>query len=193
MIRQYSFFDGGTIEFDDGRSVRELLAYAFDEFGYYEPFGMETVTLFQGHHSSGGSGRFTTDPDRSCAEEIENCSDLFFAYHVPEKFYYAEGGWGHHMRALGNHPVLEDPVPLNLRFEDFRHTVVFSGKLTMREVIRMFQETDYISADVVNVTVRAINPYQEPYVIAFSDPALDLDLIRFEKMLPDAVTTLEIG
>ena len=192
MLKKYSFFDGETIEFDDSRSVRELLERAFDEFGYYEPFGMETVTLFQSLHSSGSTGWFTTDPEKSCAEEIENGDDLHFAYHKPGVFYYAEGGWGHHMQALGNHPELEEPVALRLQFDDFKNTVVFSGKLTLRKVIEMFREADYISADADKVTVRAINPYQEPYEIAFSDPRLDLDLVSFEKTLPDAVTTLEI-
>ena len=47
MKQKFFFFDGGEIEFDDRRSVKELIEYAFESFGYYEPMGMEIVTLFQ--------------------------------------------------------------------------------------------------------------------------------------------------
>ena len=39
MIRKYKFPGEGSLEFDDNKTVSELLEYAFDKFGYYEPFG----------------------------------------------------------------------------------------------------------------------------------------------------------
>ena len=41
MIQKYSFFNEDIIEFDDTRSVKELIQYAFEQFDYYEPAGME--------------------------------------------------------------------------------------------------------------------------------------------------------
>lgn len=191
MIKTYKFCEG-TIEFDDAKSVRELIHYAFDQFDYYEPFGMDIVTLFQCHHSASNTGWFTTDLDRSCAEEIEDGDWLCFAYHMPGVFNYAEGGWGHHMRSLGNHPELTDPTPLHLRFEDFDHTVVFNGKYTFREIVRLFQNAGYIPEDAHMLVIRAINPYQDPYCIFFSDAILDADLVRFEQALPNAATIIDI-
>lgn len=51
MKNEYYFFDGGRVEFDDNKSVRELIRYAFDKFDYYEPLGMDIVTVFQSHNS----------------------------------------------------------------------------------------------------------------------------------------------
>lgn len=137
MIREYRFFDGGTIRFDDKRTVGELLRAAFDEFGFTEPFGMDIVTLYQPAFAKGSyTGWFTTDKLNSCAKEIEKADDLYFAYCKPGVFYFAEGGWGHHMIKLGNRPKLEDPVAISLRFEDFHHTVVIAGKFTFGDIIR---------------------------------------------------------
>ena len=48
MIQKYKFCNNEDfVYFDDEKTVKELLCYAFDSFGYYEPFGMEIVTLFQ--------------------------------------------------------------------------------------------------------------------------------------------------
>ena len=116
MIKNYTFFDGGTISFDDEKKVKELIRYAFDEFDYYEPIGIEYVTIFQCHHSKTNTGWFTKDTNNSCCDEIENPDELCFAYYVPEVFYFAEGGWGHHMRELGNHPEIPNPVDIKLRF-----------------------------------------------------------------------------
>lgn len=44
MLRTYEFCAEKPIQFDDERTVGELIQYAFDEFDYYEPFGMDIVT-----------------------------------------------------------------------------------------------------------------------------------------------------
>ena len=49
-------------------------------FDYYEPAGMELVTIFQSHNSKTNVGWFTTDTSRSCEEEIEDTDWLCFAY-----------------------------------------------------------------------------------------------------------------
>lgn len=51
MIQKYKFEgENDFIEFDDSKSVKELINYAFDKFDYFEPAGIEIVTLFQCHH-----------------------------------------------------------------------------------------------------------------------------------------------
>jgi len=193
MIVKYHFFDGGDIEFDSTKSVKELIRYAFERWGYYEPLGMEIVTIFQAHHSKSSVGWFTTDTSRSCSEEIENCKELCFAYHLPYTFYFAEGGWGHHMAMLGNHPVINNPVSLHLRFNDFDNTVVINGGYSFGDIIRYLQKGDYLPENVNSLLVRAINPYMKPYLISLDDPIMKVALMEFEKALPDSVTIIDIG
>ena len=47
MERTFTFSGEGPLSFDNTKSVKELIQYAFDVFGYEEPAGMEIVTLFQ--------------------------------------------------------------------------------------------------------------------------------------------------
>lgn len=180
MIREYTFYDDGTLEFDDTRSVRELIQYAFDEFGYFEPLGMEIVTIFQCHHSKTNVGWFTIDVGKSCAEEIENRDELCFAYHLPNVFYFAEGGWGHHMKELGNHPKLENPVSLKIKFDDFYNTVVINGKYTFNDVISFLKKGEYISDRCSMLKVYLIGILNNEYVIPFSDEIMDVRLVDFK-------------
>nr|WP_302286889.1 hypothetical protein [Catenibacterium mitsuokai] len=46
MIQEYNFFRENTLKFEDSKTVKELLEYAFEQYGYYEPFGMDTVTIY---------------------------------------------------------------------------------------------------------------------------------------------------
>lgn len=179
MKREYSFFDGGKIVFDDEKSVRELIAFAFDTFGYYEPMGMGVVTLFQAHHPDTNTGWITTDTALPCRDEIKNPDELCFAYHMPGVFYFAEGGWGHHMPHLGNHPHIDNAVSLTLRFEDFDNTVVINGSYTFRDVLRTLQRTEYIDSDCSRIRVGLIGCPDGNYTIYFSDPILDRPLTDF--------------
>lgn len=181
MKQKYTFFDGGAVTFDDERSVRELIAHAFSVFDYYEPMGMDVVTLFQGHHPDTDDGWLTTDVSRSCRDEIKNPDELFFAYYMPGMFYFAEGGWGHHMPHLGNHPLIDNAVSLPLRFEDFDHTVVINGSYTFSDVIRTLLRTEYIDGSCSRVVVINIGCSRSTdYSIAFTDPVMNLPLTEFE-------------
>ena len=184
MIRRYTFFAEGqkTMEFDDSKSIRELIKYAFSVFGYYEPAGMELVTLFQCHHSHSNEGWFTTDTTHICSEEIENCDELCFAYQMPGVFYFAEGGWGHHMTELGNHPTIPNPVALKIRFEDFDNTVVINGKYRFSDIIRFLTDTGYV-ADCHGVLVNPVGISDAPYFIPLDDNLLHLDLKAFSERI----------
>lgn len=192
MIREYSFSGEHTLLFDDSKSVKELIQYAFEKYGYYEPLGMDIVTIFQGHHPAGNYGWFTTDTSLSCAEEIKSPTDLFFAYHMPDVFFFSEGGWGHHMSNLGNHPSLEDPVSLKIRFDDFCNTVVICGKYSFQDIINTLKSAEYIPNTANHLIIRAINPYHEPYRISFDDPIMTTDLVTFAKSLPNSVVIIDI-
>ena len=196
MIKTYKFFGESPLEFEDSKTVKELIEYAFDKFDYYEPFGMDTVTVFQCHHPKSNKGWFTTDTKKKCTAEICNNDELCFAYYLPGFFYYAEGGWGHHMETLGNHPVFANPVSLNLRFEDFDHTVVFEGTHTFREVLDLLKEVGYIDASISKIRVNVLaypRPSYSKY-INLCNPILDAPMTKFESSLPqEGIVTLILG
>ncbi len=183
MMQTYCFFDGGEVEFDDRKSVKELIEFAFDTFDYYEPMGMEIVTLFQAHYPDSNTGWFTTDVTRLCAEEIKNPRELCFAYHMKNVFYFAEGGWGHHMPDLGNHPKIPHAVSLHLRFEDFRNTVIINGSYCFEDIIRVLQKTEYIDDSCRFIQVIPIGCADKSYLIPLSDPIMKLRLTELEKAL----------
>ena len=179
MIQKFTFFDGGTIEFEDTKSVKELIEYAFDVFDYYEPLGMEKVTLFQAHHPKTSTGWFTTDVDLKCVDEIKNMRELCFAYYMPGVFYYAEGGWGHHMSELGNHPNIPNAVRLRLRFEDFDNTIVINGSYSFGDIITILQSTGYISSNISHIRVVLVGCTRENYSIPISDEIINSCLTKF--------------
>lgn len=188
MIQKYKFFDGGTIEFEDTKSVRELIQCAFDQFDFYEPFGMDIVTVFQCGYPKSNAGWFTTDTLRSCREEIIDREHLCFAYHMPEVFYFAEGGWGHHMSKLSNHPQIEDPVEIRLKFDDFNNTIIINGKYCFRDIINSLSETGYIDEDCDTIRICAIYGdmkyrSKNEYAISLSDPIMDVRLTELDSIL----------
>lgn len=186
MMIKYTFFDGGTINFDDEKRVKDLIRYAFDEFEYFEPIGMEYVTIFQCHHSKTNTGWFTTDINNTCREEIENPDELCFAYHMPEVFYFAEGGWGHHMRELGNHPEIPNAVEIILRFTDFYNTVVINGKYCLNDIVHFLKKSEYISAASKMIRIIAVygnlsSYLNNSYIIPLSDPIMNVKLSDFDE------------
>lgn len=180
MIQKYTFCDGSTLEFDDSKSVKELIEYAFDTFGYYEPMGMDIVTLFQAHHPNTTTGWFTTDTTLRCADEIQNRDWLCFAYHLPNVFYFAEGGWGHHMRELGNRPLISNEIHLEIRFEDFSNAIVINGNYTFMDIVRALKQSEYICVNCNAVRVIPVGVGQS-YSIPFSDPIMHMCLTEFVK------------
>lgn len=189
MIKKYSFCQSGNGEdlyFDDSRTVKELIEYAAEKYDYYIPPGIEIATLFQaGHHSASDNGWFTQDVYRKCCDEIENCDNLCFAYYLPGVFYYAEGGWGHHMKELGNHPNIPDPVDLNLRFGDFNNTVVINGNYRMTDIVRFIQMTGYQPQVGTRLRVHPVGISEGPYVIPFSDQIMRVKLLGFNRMIEE--------
>lgn len=180
MIQKYTFCDGGTLEFDDSKSIKELIEYAFDTFDYYEPLGMDIVTLFQAHHPDTSTGWITTNTALRCADEIKNRDWLCFAYYIPNVFYFAEGGWGHHMKDLGNRPLIPNEISLCLRFDDFDNTIVINGNLTFLDVVRFLKQGEYIDSNCKVVKALAVGDGQS-YSIPLSDPIMTMCLTEFVK------------
>ncbi len=191
MIQTYRFFGENPLEFEDSKTVRELIHYAFEKFDYYEPFGMDTVTIYQTGHA-----HFTLDTSRKCCEEIKNLDGLCFAYHIPNFLYYAEGGWGHHMSELPNHPVFNNPVSLKIKFDNFNHTVVFEGTHSFREVLNLLKRVGYIDEAIERIKIHVL-AYPKPNYTKYIDcqnPILDATIIEFYKTLPiDGIVTLILG
>ena len=191
MIQEYSFFKEDTIKFEDSKTVKELLEYAFEQYGYYEPFGMDSVTIYQANIP-----HFTLDTSRKCCEEIKNPDGLCFAYYIPGFLYYAEGRWGHHMAELSNHPVFNHPVSLKLKFKDFNHTIVFEGSHSFREVLNLLTKVGYISDSISQIKIQVLAYPKPNYTkhIDCSDAILDAPMTEFNEMLPtDEIVTLVLG
>lgn len=182
MIQTYNFYGEGSLEFDDSRSVKELIEYAFDAFDYYEPMGMNIVTLFQPLHPNSDFGWFTTDTTLRCADEIQNRDFLCFAYHLPNVFYFAEGGWGHHMCSLGNRPPIPNEVHLHLGFEDFKNTIVINGNYTFMDIVTALKQSGYIRSNCRTIGIKPVGVLQS-YEITMSDPILKLPLVEFVKRI----------
>lgn len=188
MLQEYNFFREDTLKFENSKTVKELLEYAFKQYGYYEPFGMDTVTIYQANIP-----HFTLDTSRKCYEEIKDPDGLCFAYYIPGFLYYAEGGWGHHMAELSNHPVFNHPISLKLRFIDFNHTVVFEGSHSFREVLNLLKKVGYISDSISQITIQVLAYPKPNYTqhIDCSDAILDAPMTVFDEMLPtDGIVTL---
>ena len=139
----------------------------------FEPLGEQILTLFESHSPKRTSGWFIIDANQTCAESITNPKDLCLAYHMPGVFYFAEGGWGHHMTTLGNHPVLDTPVSFKLSLEGFRNTVVVSGKYTFREMINLLLNTGYISPDAHEIIISYVGVADYRTIIQFQDDRVD--------------------
>ena len=184
MIKRYKFAYCGDLYFDDSRTVKELIEYAAEKYDYYIPQGIEIATLFQaGHHSANDSGWFTHDVNRKCCDEIENCDHLCFAYYLPGVFYFAEGGWG--QRGLGNHPIIPDPVELNLRFEDFDNPVVINGNYCFADVVRFIQMTGYLTPYWNRLCVHLIGTSGGEYWVPVGDSRLQVKLLDLIRMIQE--------
>ena len=139
MIRTYSFFDMETVQFDDELPVKDLMKHIFDESDYYEPAGMDIATALDAHYA-----HIVTDTSKKCKDELLSERDFCVAYYVPDKFYFAEGGWGHHMREMDAINNISNPVDVQFRFKDFKHTVVLNGKITLKEIYAFLVKSTYI-------------------------------------------------
>ena len=146
---------------------------------------MEIVTVFQAHHSKTNTGWFTTHTDHICSKEIENPDELCFAYYLPDYFYFAEGGWGHHMIELGNHPRIPNPISIRLIFIDFNNTVVINGNCTFENIVGFLKKTEYLSDDCHYLQVHLVGNERRKYSIPFSDKMMRVALHEAMEMIDE--------
>lgn len=178
MIRSYTFFHGGSLEFEDSKTVRELIEYAYGQFRHTLLPAIEIATIHQSPDPRAETGWFTRDTNHTCAEEIVNPDHLYFACQLPDVFYFAEGGWGHHMTELGNHPIISDPVNLNLCFTGFDDNVIINGNYSFADIINYLKDSHYIS-ECSKLHVKPIGIPDWGYFIQLSDDIMQLKLVDF--------------
>ena len=196
VIQIYRFGGEDPLEFDDAKTVKELIQYAFERFGYYEPLGMDIVTIFQVHHPDSNTGWFTIDVDKCCANEIINRNELCFAYYMPNVFYFAEGGWGHHMLELGNHPTIPNQIALKIELNGERNTIAINGNITCRSIINKLIDVGYIESSITKINILEIAYPQNSNFreILLSDAILDIPLTEFVKTLSaDAISIVVLN
>lgn len=173
MLRAYRVFVEGyqwvSVNFDDQKTVNQLALRVLDEVDCYEPLGDDVVTLFEAQSPKDNNGWFLTDSGQKCCDAISNPEYLCLAYHMPGIFYYAEGGWGHHMKHLGNHPVLENPVSFKLVMEDFRNTVVVAGNYLLGDMVSFLQFKEYIPSQTRWVIVDFVGTLNDRLSIPLHD------------------------
>lgn len=146
MDKIYKVFGMEPIVFDDRKPVKELIKFVFDQGDYYEPAGMNIVTFYDA-----SSYHVITDTAMPCYKAFSSQNNmghgsngLCLAYYLPNRFFYAEGGWGKHMIEMDVVENISDPVAVEFRFTDFKNTVVLNGNLTIRQIYNYLLKTTYI-------------------------------------------------
>lgn len=193
MLQHYRIFSEGDmfveLNFDDNKTVRELIDYLFEEMDYYEPFGMDIVTLFESGCSRTTHGWFIQDTSEKCAKAIMDPGSLTIAYHMPGVFYFAEGGWGHHMPDLGNHPVIPNLVSLKLKFDEFENSVMVNGNIKISKMIQKLKELEYIPEEAEKFILREYDfPLDRPrrkMTALFSKISTERTITEFLDKLPE--------
>ena len=152
-MQLYEIFDVGEIEFDENKTIAELVETAFEEYGYWEPAGMDMVTVYDIK-----SYRMILDRNSTCLEA--GIGDwLCIAYYKPNMFYYVEGGWGHHMIQMNAVDMIESPVSFQLRFGEFVGSPVINGNITLTSMFNFLKEADYIDEDCNTLIVYEFDEY----------------------------------
>ena len=172
MERLYRFFDMEHVTFDDEKTVAELIAAVYAKSDCYEPMGMDAVTVYDA-----GQYRVVTDTSRKCKEELDPSHNNGFclAYFKKGKFFFAEGGWGHHMTELCPPGWVDDPVCITLAFGDFESAVVINQALTLGEITAFLRNTAYIRSDECLFLVgERLEPPRKSYDVRTADGALPL-------------------
>ena len=159
MERLYHFFDMEDVVFDDERTVKELMERVFEESGYYEPMGMDIVTVYDA-----SKYYVVTDTSKKCKDELNPSGRNGFAvaYLKKDKFFFAEGGWGHHMIDMNAARLIGNPINIRVVFDDFKNSVVVNGNLTLGEIYAFLCDTTYISRNESNFFIGNLDRGKNP-------------------------------
>ena len=104
-------------------------------------------------------------------------------------FYFAEGGWGHHMKELGNHPNIPSPVDLNLRFDGFQNTVVINGTYCFLDIIRFLKKAEYIPISFNIMKIIPIGVTEKALYIMFDDEITKKPLTEFKNLIKEHINS----
>ena len=145
--------------FDDEKTVRELIERVFEESGYYEPMGMDVVTVYDA-----SKYRVVLDTSKKCKDELspEGHNGFTVAYLKEDKFFFAEGGWGHHMINMNAAKLIGNPINIRVVFDGFKNSVVINGNIKLGEIYSFLCETTYITEDNYNFFVGALDYGMSP-------------------------------
>ena len=159
MERLYRFFDMEDVLFDDERSVKELMEYVFEKSDCYEPMGMDIVTVYDA-----SKYYVVTDTSKKCKDELDPSGGNGFtvAYLKEDKFFFAEGGWGHHMIDMNAVKLIGNPINIRVVFDDFKNSVVINGNLTLGEIYAFLCDTTYISRSESNFFIGDLDCGKNP-------------------------------
>lgn len=114
---------------------------AFILYDYWEPAGLELVTIYDAENFN-----IVLDRNMTCKEACLG-NLLCIAYFKPNVFFYVEGGWGHQMIQMNAAKHIEDPVSFKLIFEDFNGSPVINGNITLRQLFAFLTDAGYIDED----------------------------------------------
>ena len=129
--------------FDDEKTVKELIEYVFDQSGYYEPMGLDVVTVYDA-----SKYYVVTDTSKKCKDELDPSGNNVFtvAYLKKDFFFFAEGGWGHHMIDMNAAKLISNPINVKVVFDDFKNSVVINGNVKLGEIYSFLRDATYISS-----------------------------------------------
>lgn len=132
-MKEYNFFDTEekiSILFDENKTISDLINAVFEKYDFYEPNGIECVTVYdmQGYH-------VVTNRMHTLAEEHLS-SELCFAYYLPGEFLYVEGGWGHHMIQMDACRSIKEPLMFEIEINKntTKRNMVCSSEFTVQQL-----------------------------------------------------------
>lgn len=140
-MKLYDIFDIGKLEFDENKTIAELVETAFEEYGYWEPAGIELVTIYDAEHYN-----VVLDRNKTC-KEAGLGKKLCIAYFKPNTFFYVEGGWGHHMIQMNAVKYIDNPIWFQLIFDKFQGVPVINGNVTLRQMFKFLSNAGYIDEE----------------------------------------------
>lgn len=142
-MKHYSFFNIRNrieIDFDENRSVADLISAVYEKYGFEAKNGIDVVTVYdmKNYH-------VVTDRKRTLKKENLS-SGLCFAYFKKGEFLYVEGGWGHHMIQMDATSKVKDPFMFYMSFDKVLNDYAFvaTKKMTVEKLFKALCKGEHI-------------------------------------------------
>ncbi len=143
IMKRFTFFNIHKrieIEFDENRSVAELISAVYEKYGIEAKNGIDGVTVYD-------MKNYHVVTNRKSSLKKENLSSgLCFAYFKKDKFLYVEGGWGHHMIKMDAVSKIREPFMFYMSFIKPLNDYAFvaNKKMTVAELYGELVKGEYI-------------------------------------------------